>query len=111
MCMAMKTINRTLLILIPKKPFFDWVMNFNIEIDAGEYSAYLIPENYDEYNYKDYLKEHCKEIFESELYGILKDPDFYPEKRDCKTFKKWFETHVCDTVFDLANDPIEIEEF
>ena len=41
----------------------------------------------------------------------MKDPDFYPEKRDYETFNKWFETHVCDTVFDLGNDPIEIEEF
>jgi hypothetical protein len=72
MCIAMKTINRTLLILIPKKPFFDWVMNFNIEIDAGEYSAYLIPEKYNEYNYKDYLEKHWQYIFDSELYSILK---------------------------------------
>jgi hypothetical protein len=107
----MNTINRTLLILIPKKPFIDWVKNFNTEIDEGEYSAYLIPEEYDEYNYKDYLKEHCKDIFDLELYGILKDPDFYPEKRDYDTFNKWFDTHACDTVFDLGNDPIEIEEF
>jgi len=107
----MKTINRTLLIIIPKKPFLDWVKSFDIETDEGEYSAYLIPEEYDEYNYKDYLKKHCKEIFDSELYGILKNPDFYPEKRDYKTFNMWFGTHVCDTVFDLGNDLIEIEEF
>jgi len=109
--MAMNTINRTLLIIIPKTPFLDWVKNFNIEIDSGEYSAYLIPEEYDEYNYKDYLKKNFKDIFDSELYGILRDSDFYPEKRDYETFNKWFETHVCDTVFDLGNDPIEIEEF
>ena len=42
---------------------------------------------------------------------LLKDPDFYPEKRDYKTFNEWFETHACDTVFDLGNEPIEIEEF
>lgn len=107
----MNTINRTLLIVIPKKPYLDWVKSFNIEIDAGEYSAYLIPEKYDDYNYKDYLEKHFLDIFESELYGILKDPDFYPEKRDYKTFDKWFEINVCDTVFDLSNEPIETEEF
>ena len=52
-----------------------------------------------------------KEIFETELCGILKDPDFYPEKRDYETLNKWFETHVCATVFDLGDEPIEIEEF
>jgi hypothetical protein len=51
------------------------------------------------------------DIFEAELYAILKDPDFYPDKRDYKTFNKWFETDVCDTVFDLGNESIEIEEF
>ena len=98
----MNTINRTLLILIPQKPFLDWVKNFNIEIDEGEYSAYLIPENYDEYNYKNYLKKNYKDIFESELYGILTDSDFYPEKRDYKTFNAWFETKVCDKYLTLA---------
>jgi hypothetical protein len=108
----MNTINRTLLIIIPKKPYLDWVNSFdNIQVDAGEYSAYLIPEKYDEYNYKDYLEKHCQDIFESELYAILRDSDFYPEKRDYNTFNKWFETHACDTVFDLGNEPIEIEEF
>ena len=107
----MNTINRTLLIVIPKKPYLDWAKRFNIEIAAGEHSAYLIPEKYDEYNYKNYLEKYFLDIFESELYGILKDHDFYPEKRDYKTFNKWFETHACDTVFDLGSDPIEIEEF
>ena len=88
MCIAMNTINRTLLILIPKKPFLDWAKSFNIETDAGEYSAYLISDKYDEYNYKNYLKKHYLDIFEAELYAILKDPDFYPKKRDYKTFNE-----------------------
>lgn len=107
----MNAINRTLLIVIPKKPYLDWVRSLNIEIDEGECTAYLIPERYDEYNYKKYLEKHFLYIFDTELYGILKDSDFYPGKRDYKTFEKWFEIQVCDTVFDLANDPIEIEEF
>jgi hypothetical protein len=32
-------------------------------------------------------------------------------KRDCKTYNEWFDTHACDTVFDLSNEPLEIEEF
>lgn len=109
----MNTINRTLLIVIPKKPYLDWVKSFgNIEDDPEHYSAYLISDKYDEFNYKNYLKKHYMDIFEEELYAIIKDPDFYPEKRDYKTFNEWFETHVCDTVFDLSsNEPIEIEEF
>jgi hypothetical protein len=37
----MNNINRTLLIVIPKKPYLDWVKIFdNIQVDAEQYSAY-----------------------------------------------------------------------
>ena len=35
----------------------------------------------------------------------------FPQNRDYKTYNEWFDTHACDTVFDLSNEPIEIEEF
>ena len=110
----MKTINRTLLIVTPQKPYLDWVRSFeNGETDTneGHYSAYLISEKYDEFNYKNYLKNHFGEIFEEELYAMIRDPDLWPQKRDYKTYNEWFDTHACDTVFDLSNEPIDIEEF
>ena len=78
---------------------------------AEHYSAYLISEKYDESNYKNYLKNHYSEIFEEELYSMIRDPDLWPQKRDYKTYNDWFDTQCCDTVLDLANEPIEIEEF
>ena len=42
---------------------------------------------------------------------MIKDPDLWPQKRDLKTYNEWFETHACDVVYDLSNEPIEIEEF
>lgn len=112
----MNTINRTLLIVIPKKPYLDWVKSFENgepDFDNGSehYSAYLISDKYDEFNYKNYLKNHYLDIFEEELYAMIRDPDLWPQKRDLKTYNKWFDTHACDTVFDLSNEPIEIEEF
>ena len=112
----MNTINRTLLIVIPKKPYLDWVKSFEndeSEIDSGaeHYSAYLIPEKCNEFNYQNYLKNHYMDIFEEELYSMIKDPSLFPKNMDFKTFNEWFDTHACDTVFDLCNEPIEIEEF
>jgi len=112
----MNTINRTLLIVIPKKPYLDWVKRYEIsdfDSDSGaeHYSAYLISEKYDESNYKNYLKNHYSEIFEEELYSMIRDPDLWPQKRDYKTYNEWFDTKCCDTVLDLANEPIELEEF
>ena len=115
----MNTINRTLLIIVPKKPYLDWVKSFENfengepEFDTGaeHYSAYLISEKYDEFNYKSYLKNHYMDIFEEELYSMIRAPDLWPQNRDFTTFNEWFDTHACDTVLDLGNEPIEIEEF
>ena len=46
-----------------------------------------------------------------ELYATIRDTDLWPQKRDFKIYNEWFDTQVCDTVFDLSNEPIEIEEF
>jgi hypothetical protein len=111
----MNTINRTLLIVIPKKPYIDWVNSFengesDLDTGAEHYSAYLIPEKFDEFNYKNYLKNHYSDIFEEELYSMIRDSDLFPQNRDYKTYNEWFDTHAC-TVFDLSNEPLEIEEF
>jgi hypothetical protein len=71
----------------------------------------LISDKYDEFNYKNYLKNHYLDIFEEELYSMIRDSDLWPQNRDLKTYNEWFDTHACDTVFDLSNEPIEIEEF
>ena len=112
----MNTINRTLLIVIPKKPYLDWVKSTQngkdeSDTDGGHHSAYLISEKYDEFNYKKYLEKHYIDIFEEELYSMIRDSDLWPQTRDFKTYNEWFDTHACDTVFDLSNEPIEIEEF
>ena len=51
------------------------------------------------------------DIFEEELYSMIRDDSLFPKNMDFKTYNKWFDTHACDTVFDLCNEPIEIEEF
>ena len=88
----MKTINRTLLIVIPKKPYIDWANSLEINDDGSDtgaehYSAYLIPEKYNEYNYKEYLKDLIAEIFSPEILfaqtSDLKKCDFCPYAGMC----------------------------
>ena len=110
----MKTINRTLLIVVPKKPFFDWANSIDGDsepIPESQYrSAYLIPDKYDEMDYKTYLRKHFKVIFEEELVSEFTDTDLWPKNRDYKTFASWFEVQACDMVYDLGKGLIEIEE-
>ena len=42
---------------------------------------------------------------------MIRDPDLWPQNRDFKAYNEWFETKACEVVYDLANEPIEIEEF
>ena len=111
----MKTINRTVLILTPKQPFMDWANRFEEGTSEAEpvsthHSAYLIPEKYDESNFRTYLKKNFSTIFEEELYSMITDAELWPQKRDYKTFNEWFDTHACDTVFDLSDESLIKEE-
>ena len=111
----MKTINRTMLIVVPKQPFLDWVNSIERNIPdfipaTEHHSAYLIPEKYDESNYKTFLKKNFRTIFEEELYSEFHDSDLWPKRRDLKTFNQWFEVHACDIVYDLGQKAIISEE-
>ncbi len=68
----MKTINRTVVTIIPKKPYIDWANSFDddgpkLYADTIHATSLLIPENYDEYNYELFMKINYKKIFEEEL--------------------------------------------
>jgi len=61
----MKTINRTVVTIIPKKPCIDWANSFDDDgpklfADNIHATSLLIPENYDEYNYELFLKRNYK---------------------------------------------------
>jgi len=112
----MKTINRTVVTIIPKKPYIDWANSIDddgpkLYADTIIATSLLIPEKYDEYNYELFMKRNYKKIFEEELSSWMEDPDVWPKNRDYNKFKKWFEIVSSDTVFDLGEGPIVIEDY
>jgi hypothetical protein len=112
----MKTINRTVIVTTPNKPYIDWANSFGdggvtLEPNSVNQSAYLIPDEYDEFNYENFLKKNFNLIFEEELNAWMTDPNAWPQDRDYKTFLDWFDIRACDTVIDLGEKPLEIEEF
>ncbi len=98
----MNTINRTLLIVIPKKPYLDWVKSFENgepDFDNGSehYSAYLISDKYDEFNYKNYLKNHYMDIFEEELYSMIRDSDwahYSPHQPTWTAYQRYYQLYM-----------------
>jgi hypothetical protein len=112
----MKTINRTAITIIPKKPYIDWANSIDddgpkIELESINATSLLIPIKYDEFNYEQFLKKKYKIIFEEELAAWIGDPNLWPKNRDYKKFKKWFEIIPSDALFVFGDDPIVLEEY
>ena len=119
-------INRAAMVVRLKKPFIDWLVysskKYNglgrelrpeeIKTDGFDSKhVYLVPA-YDKIEkYEKYIKKHCTEIFEEELFGWYTDPEMWPKDRSWKVFKEWFDYEIHTMVFDTDPDnPIEHEE-
>jgi hypothetical protein len=112
----MKTINRTVITILPKQPYINWANSFDdddpkMSLDSIHATSLLIPEEYDEFTYEQFLKKNYKMIFEEELSAWMADPDSWPSEIDYNMFTRWFQIIVSDTVLDLGNDPIIVEDF
>ena len=109
------TINRSAVILLPTEACLDWVKScpgsFS-DLPLGEAerepTVYLIPEA--RKGPDDYIRKHCKTIFEEELNSWYTDPDMWPKDRSFKTFKKFFTILVTTSVYDLGNGAIVKDE-
>jgi len=111
----MKTINRTVVTIISKEPYIEWANGFDdngpkIKPEFKHATSILIPVEYDEYNYEDFLKAHYKYLFEEELAAWMDDETVWPEERSYEKFKDWFEIVASDTVIELGEGPLIIEE-
>ena len=112
----MKTINRTVITIIPKPPYIDWANSFDdngpkIETDKKLAVSILISDKYDEYNYEKFIKKNYSDIFEEELDAWMSDPDDWPKNRTYQMFDEWFEVLVSEFVIDMGDGSVEHEPF
>ena len=111
----MNTINRTVLLITPRKPYIEWANSIDddgpsLSGDALHHTAILIPDTYDEYNYENWLRKNYKDIFVFELEAWMVVPESYPEM-NYKVFREWFDVKVADTLIDMVIEPVETEEY
>lgn len=107
-------LNRTLILVKPKKPFIDWVNSTADEPIAVEEimedpSCYLIEELDDDSQLQKYVKKRHVKIFEDQLEGWYTDSDSWPEIT-YKIFKEWFDIESSTMIADLVDEPIELED-
>ncbi len=113
----MKIINRSAVIVKPKKPFLEWLNGLpseekrSLDDIRDECTVFLIPEYDMAKEAKDFIKRNFKTIFRIELEGWHTDPKDVPEKLTYKMFKEWFECEISSEIVDLSPKILRVEEF
>ena len=102
-------LNRILVLVIPKKPFYDWERNVFPDLapmdpNENDYDSFLLNKTYSKIDLKEILKEEWEWIFESQLHGICTDDSRWPKKRTWKMFTDWFDIKCSTIVVDLGTE-------
>lgn len=110
------TINRSLLIIKPKQPFYDWSNALSPDLpettvaDVQDHNSYLLEDELFLDDPKKELKKYWKAIFLNELYGQWTDEAAYP-KLSWNLFTEWFDFYRSSIVNDLCTTPLYTEHY
>lgn len=114
------TINRHLIILMPKQPVLDWIMrvdpnppDIGLEQLRQEQEAFLVTDALDgPADAEKWVKGRWQMLFEGYLDGWYTVESWWPQKRTYKMFKDWFEIQYHSMVWDMAaGEPIAYEDW
>lgn len=110
--LAMREINRSAVIFIPKQPFLDWlhaVDPSSVEVTLSELAmepdVYLLPACESDAEFDRKLEKFFSAIFESLLEGWWTDRDAWPKNRTLARYRSWFEIRYHSLVLDLLEKP------
>ncbi|MFC2506172.1 MAG: VacJ [Kingella sp. (in: b-proteobacteria)] len=114
----MYEVNRSVIIVIPQEPFWNWLNQLpnsdlseldlaNLQDDAN---SYLIPacENADEV--WEEVEARVEEIFAAELADWCDDEREWPQLHP-DIFREWFDVVLSSIVTDLSSEPLQREAF
>jgi len=104
----MQTVNRMAAIVTPKGPFLEWsesVLGEEANQCGPEVfrTAFLIPERR---NVDRALQTVFAGIFDEMLMASVNSPEFWPEKRDLRTFRRWFDVQLVEIVVDAGRGDV-----
>lgn len=114
------TINRHLIILMPKQPVLDWIKRVdpnppNITLDELrlEQNAFLVPDALDgQQDAEKWVQRRWQMFFEGFLEEWYTVESWWPQKRTYKMFKDWFDVQYHSMVWDLAtSEPMSYEDW
>jgi len=116
--MELRTVNRAAIVVKPKQPFIDWANHFNnggptltVESAREDPNVFLVDELDNDSEKQKIILKYYTMIFQHELEAWITDRDSWPSQLDLRTFRLWFDVHICSIVFDIAPDPLLQEQF
>lgn len=100
-------INRYAVVIKPKQPLLDWINSMDPEHKIkgiDEVNVYLVDDNITDL--EKWLKMKFDEFFLLELEDWCTDKKDWPQKRNYKMFKEWFQIDISTMIYDLGERPI-----
>lgn len=111
----MKLVNRAVVIVTPKPPYYDWAnrispdtpLSPSEEAKENTATAFLLPTagEFIEAHWA-FVEAEYDEIFKAMLAECFTDPSLWPQPRTWVLFKDWFEVDIHDMVCDLGDGKI-----
>lgn len=113
------TINRHLVILMPRQPALDWIKrvdpnppNLSLDDVRQDQNAFLIPETDGQEDAERWIQRRWAMFFENFLNEWYTEPACWPQKRTFKMFKEWFEIQYHSMVWEMMPDePMVLEDW
>jgi hypothetical protein len=100
-------INRSAIIIKPMQPFIDWCSSLYPEDLEGITATrtYLISEDIEDI--ESWLAKKFDKLFTIELESWHTNKKEWPQKRNYKMFKEWFQIDISMMIYDFEKNPIK----
>ena len=110
------TINRSVVLVVPQKPFFEWGNRISlhsppIEEDFDEYNSYMLDAALMFNQPQVALEKHWEFIFQNELRDVCSDQNKWPQKLTWNLFNQWFKCYFSSIVLDMETKPLYLESY
>ena len=115
----MYEVNRSVAIIQPKAPFFEWLnalpgvptAAMTLASLRRDSNAILIPAADDHYTLEAYVMEHYHLLFQAELADWCDEEQYWPQEMGPELFRQWFDIETHPMLTDLTETPLEREQF
>ena len=112
------TINRTLVMLVPRQPFLNWLNDadpteepLSAEDLRDDCNVFLIPQFNDAVDSMKWIEKRWSMLFEHMLLEWIVDETMWPENRTLEMFREWFDIETHTMVWDLAGESLLVEDW